>query len=140
MRSFMSPGKRIRSFRLKRGMTQRALGMAVGFPVKTADIRIAQYESGTRKPSFLVMKNMSDKLDVSMYALEAPEIDLHRQNETMHILFALEDAGLIQFTDSGILIDTKDKNFRKRLLQWRTVHSKITDKESYDEWRYRYEE
>ena len=80
------------------------------------------------------------KLDVSMYALEAPEIDLHRQNETMHILFALEDAGLIQFTDSGILIDTKDKNFRKRLLQWRTVHSKIADKESYDEWRYRYEE
>lgn len=34
MRSFMSPGKRIRSFRLKRGMTQRALGMAVGFPAQ----------------------------------------------------------------------------------------------------------
>ena len=45
MRSFMSPGKRIRSFRLKRGMTQRALGRAVGFPAETADIRIAQYES-----------------------------------------------------------------------------------------------
>lgn len=38
MRSFMSPGKRIRRFRLKRGMTQRALGTAVGFPAKTADI------------------------------------------------------------------------------------------------------
>ena len=50
MHSFMSPGKRIRSFRLKRGMTQRALGIAVGFPVKTADIRIAQYESGARTP------------------------------------------------------------------------------------------
>ena len=37
MHSFMSPGKRIRSFRLKRGMTQRALGRAVGFPAKTAD-------------------------------------------------------------------------------------------------------
>ena len=50
MRSFMSLGKRIRSFRLKRGMTQRALGRAVGFPAKTADIRIAQYESGARTP------------------------------------------------------------------------------------------
>lgn len=136
----MKLGEKIRYFRRKAELTQKQLGIMLGFTESNADVRIAQYESGTRKPSFLVMKNMSDKLDVSMYALEAPEIDLRRQNETMHILFALEDAGLIQFTDSGILIDTKDKNFRKRLLQWRTVHSKITDKESYDEWRYRYEE
>lgn len=136
----MKLGEKIRYFRRKAELTQKQLGIMLGFTESNADVRIAQYESGTRKPSFLVMKNMSDKLDVSRYALEAPEIDLHRQNETMHILFALEDAGLIQFTDSGILIDTKDKNFRKRLLQWRTVHSKIADKESYDEWRYRYEE
>lgn len=136
----MKCGEKIRYFRRKAELTQKQLGIMLGFTESNADVRIAQYESGTRKPSFLVMKNMSDKLDVSMYALEAPEIDLRRQNETMHILFALEDAGLIQFTDSGILIDTKDKNFRKRLLQWRTVHSKIADKESYDEWRYRYEE
>lgn len=136
----MKLGEKIRYFRRKAELTQKQLGIMLGFTESNADVRIAQYESGTRKPSYLVMKNMSDKLDVSMYALEAPEIDLRRQNETMHILFALEDAGLIQFTDSGILIDTKDKNFRKRLLQWRTVHSKIADKESYDEWRYRYEE
>ena len=136
----MDVAEKIRYFRRKAELTQKQLGIMLGFTESNADVRIAQYESGTRKPSFLVMKNMSDKLDVSMYALEAPEIDLRRQNETMHILFALEDAGLIQFTDSGILIDTKDKNFRKRLLQWRTVHSKIADKESYDEWRYRYEE
>ncbi len=136
----MKLGEKIRYFRRKAELTQKQLGIMLGFTESNADVRIAQYESGTRKPSFLVMKNMSDKLDVSMYALEAPEIDLRRQNETMHILFALEDAGLIQFTDSGILIDTKDKNFRKRLLQWRMVHSKMADKESYDEWRYRYEE
>lgn len=136
----MKCGEKIRYFRRKAELTQKQLGIMLGFTESNADVRIAQYKSGTRKPSFLVMKNMSDKLDASMYALEAPEIDLRRQNETMHILFALEDAGLIQFTDSGILIDTKDKNFRKRLLQWRTVHSKIADKESYDEWRYRYEE
>ena len=103
----MKCGEKIRYFRRKAELTQKQLGIMLGFTESNADVR---------------------------------EIDLHRQNETMHILFALEDAGLIQFTDSGILIDTKDKNFRKRLLQWRTVHSKITDKESYDEWRYRYEE
>ena len=48
MSDFMSPGQRIRHYRMLRGMTQKALGIAAGFPPKTADIRIAQYESGVR--------------------------------------------------------------------------------------------
>lgn len=31
-------------------MTQKYLGMATGFPEKNADVRMAQYESGTRTP------------------------------------------------------------------------------------------
>lgn len=46
----MAIGERIRFFRNLRGMTQKLLGIQVGFPEKTADIRIAQYESGTRTP------------------------------------------------------------------------------------------
>lgn len=42
----MAIGERIRFMRNLRGMTQRWLGQAVGFPAKTADIRMAQYESG----------------------------------------------------------------------------------------------
>ena len=41
----MAIGERIRFFRNLRGMTQKWLGQAVGFPQKTADIRMAQYES-----------------------------------------------------------------------------------------------
>ena len=41
----MAIGERIRFMRNLRGMTQRWLGQAVGFPAKTADIRMAQYES-----------------------------------------------------------------------------------------------
>lgn len=136
----MKLGEKIRYYRRKAELTQKQLGMMLGFTEGNADVRISQYESGIRKPSFLVMKNISDKLGISMYALEVPEIDLCRQNETMHILFALEDAGLIQFTDSGIMIDTKDKNFRKRLQKWRKAHSKMAGTESYHDWRYRYEE
>lgn len=44
----MAIGERIRFFRNLRGMTQKWLGQAVGFPQKTADIRMAQYESGSR--------------------------------------------------------------------------------------------
>ena len=46
----MAIGERIRFFRNLRGMTQKYLGQVIGFPEKTADIRMAQYESGSRTP------------------------------------------------------------------------------------------
>ena len=46
----MAIGERIRFFRNLCGMTQKYLGQVVGFPEKTADIRMAQYESGSRTP------------------------------------------------------------------------------------------
>lgn len=46
----MAIGERIRFFRNLRGMTQKYLGQVVGFPEKTADIRMAQYESGSSVP------------------------------------------------------------------------------------------
>lgn len=45
----MAIGERIRFFRNLRGMTQKYLGTVVGFPEKTADIRMAQYESGIHR-------------------------------------------------------------------------------------------
>ena len=89
MRSFMNPGKRIRSFRLKRGMTQRALGMAVGLPAKTADIRIAQYESGARTPKHGLLCTLAHALAVPVSALEVPYIK--SRDELEHLLQALED-------------------------------------------------
>ena len=46
----MAIGERIHFFRLLRGMTQKYLGMALGFPEKSADVRLAQYETGSRTP------------------------------------------------------------------------------------------
>ena len=39
----MAIGERIRFFRILRGMTQKYLGMTVGFSEKSADVRLAQY-------------------------------------------------------------------------------------------------
>ena len=44
----MAVGDRIKRARNLRGMTQKELGIAIGFEEKSADIRIAQYESNTR--------------------------------------------------------------------------------------------
>lgn len=39
--------KRIRTFR---GLTQRELGLKLGYEERNADVRVAQYESGYRVP------------------------------------------------------------------------------------------
>lgn len=46
----MAIGERIHFFRTLRGMTQKYLGARLGFDEKSADVRIAQYESGPRSP------------------------------------------------------------------------------------------
>ena len=46
----MAINERIHYFRNLRGMTQKSLGMSVGFSEKNADVRVAQYESGLRNP------------------------------------------------------------------------------------------
>ena len=46
----MAIGERIHFFRNMRGMTQKYLGQLLGFPEKSADVRLAQYETGARTP------------------------------------------------------------------------------------------
>ena len=85
----MSPGRRIRHFRMLRGMTQKALGIAAGFPPETADIRIAQYESGARTPKHALLCALAEALGVSPSALDIPRI---KSREALsQLLLALED-------------------------------------------------
>lgn len=85
----MAIGERIRFFRNLRGMTQKYLGQVVGFPEKTADIRMAQYESGSRTPKAKLTANLAAALGVSPLALSVPDIDSYLG--LMHTLFTLED-------------------------------------------------
>ena len=60
----MAIGERIHWFRLMREMTQKYLGIAVGFPKRSADVRLAQYETGTRKPKAELTSALAQALDV----------------------------------------------------------------------------
>lgn len=71
----MAIGERIRFFRNLKGMTPKFLGVQVGFPEKTADIRMAQYESGSRSPKAELTQSLADVLGVSTMALNVPDID-----------------------------------------------------------------
>lgn len=65
----MSVGDRIKRARNFRGMTQKELGIAVGFDEKSADIRIAQYESNTRTPKEDLLRKLAEALDVNYRSL-----------------------------------------------------------------------
>ena len=84
----MAIGERIRFFRNLCGMTQKYLGQVVGFPEKTADIRMAQYESGSRTPKADLTNKLAEVFDISPQALSVPDIDSYIG--LMHTLFTLK--------------------------------------------------
>ena len=71
----MAIGERIHFFRTLWGMTQKYLGTQVGFPEKTADACLAQYETGTRTLKADMTTALANILDVSPLALSVPDID-----------------------------------------------------------------
>ena len=67
----MTIGERIKRIRIKRGMTQKEFGLALGFPARSADVRIAQYESGIRKPKDDLIAQMAAVLHVNPHAISS---------------------------------------------------------------------
>jgi Predicted transcriptional regulators len=144
----MAIGERIRFIRNLRGMTQKYLGQQVGFDEKTADVRMAQYESGTRTPKADLTKALATVLDVSPHALEIPDID--GDVGLLHTLFTLEDLRGLQIKEvNGELCLKLDKSrgriyddMHRMLSAWREQAAKLEageiTKEEYDQWRYNY--
>jgi len=146
----MAIGERIHFFRNLRGMTQKYLGQAVNFPERTADVRMAQYESGTRTPKADLTKTLANVLDVSPHALDIPDIDSNIG--LMHTLFTLEDLRGLRVTevDGEVCIKLDKSNGKtyqemsQMLFAWLEQAKKLEageiTKEEYDQWRYRYPE
>ena len=61
----MSFGTKLKYVRNFRHETQQSLGEKMGFPKNQADSRIAQYESGLKKPRFDMLQDLSAALDVT---------------------------------------------------------------------------
>lgn len=62
-------GRKLKHLRQKNHLTQKELGMAVGFPESCADVRISQYESDVRTPKEDLMKLFASKLGVRLNSL-----------------------------------------------------------------------
>ena len=129
-------GKRIRFIRKKRNITMKFLGIAAGLPECSADIRIAQYESGTRTPKADLLRKIADVLEVSPDALSVPDLD--NVIGVMHTLFVLEDLYNFRFT----LEDCTSDKLKKAINEWQRKYERYSNgeisKEKYDNWRYNY--
>lgn len=146
----MAIGERIHFFRTMRGMTQKYLGMLLGFPEKSADVRLAQYETGARTPKADLTASLANTLGVSPLALSVPDIDSYLG--LMHTLFTLEDRyGLtIDELDGEVCLrvnvrHSKDAaRLHEMLCAWRQAAAMLKageiTQEDYDRWRYRYPE
>ena len=144
----MAISERIRFFRNLSGMTLKYLGIKVGFPEKTADIRMAQYESGSRTPKAELTSDLAEAFGVSTDALTVPNIDSY--NGLMHTLFALEDMYGIKITEidgEPCLHLDKDTGANyitmfEMLSAWKEHAQKLKcgeiTKSEYDDWRYNY--
>ena len=146
----MAIGERIHYFRTLRGMTQKYLGMLLGFPERSSDVRMAQYEAGARTPKADLTAALAKELDVSPQALNVPDIDSY--TGLMHTLFTLEDI-------YGLTIEGEDGDIRLRvnpfkgkdaaelnqmlhswLQQANLLRSGEITQEEYDRWRHYYPE
>lgn len=58
-------GERIKRIRSFRGLTQRELGLKLGYEERNADVRIAQYESGYRVPKKDTLMEIARILNVN---------------------------------------------------------------------------
>lgn len=143
----MAIGERIRYIRNLRGMTQKYLGMEIGFTEKTAEVRMTQYESGARTPKEKMIEDFANVLEVRPQALTVPDIDNYIG--LAHTLFTLEDLYGIKIENNDgqlcLVLDKENKSYLSMFDIWgawskeaeKLNNGEIT-KEEYDDWRYNY--
>ena len=143
----MAVGDRIKRIRNLRGLTQKELGLAIGFDENTADVRVAQYESGTRTPKEDVLKKISEILDVNYRSLYEPT--LYAAEDIMYTLFELDEHYPMFVYDTEGDLDGINRNYKgicfnslilnSLLKEWQQRKKDLADglisKAEYMEWK-----
>ena len=142
----MSIGSRIRFIRLKRGYTQKELGLKVGFSENSADVRIAHYEMDLKKPRDTMLEHIAKELGVEIDALNP---NTKTTTGLVHQLFALEDeTGFCMSLKDGKLTVSFDNTvetnsallLQRAVTEWAVRSDALRNgqitQEEYDTWRY----
>lgn len=95
----MTLGEKIKKYRLMKNLTQKDLGIKVGFSASTADSRIRKYEKDIMAPKNDIRQKIADALDIDLSALS--DINIESYEDIMQILFLFEE-------NLGMEIERKD--------------------------------
>lgn len=144
----MAIGDRIKRARNFRKMTLKQLGMAIGFDEKSADVRMAQYESNVRTPKEDMLRQIAEVLNVNYRSIYEPT--LYAAEDVMYSLFELDEHYPISLhkitddTDPYYPTNRVAVNFNSKLLddfmtewlkkKWELKEGQITQEE-YMEWK-----
>lgn len=140
----MSIGENIKRIRNKRGITQKELGISIGFGETSASPRIAQYETGNRVPKEEILKRIADVLQVNWKNIDIPTG--YKEEDMVYRLLVLEDyfpeMKLERNTQTGdVLINFHNKTLNDFLLAWGVIRGKrekgLISEEEYLNWKYR---
>ena len=85
----MNLGARIRKIRMFRNITQKELGCRLGYGENSADVRIAQYESGQRTPKQETLIRIAEILEVDVRNFLSP--GTATMDELMETLFWMDE-------------------------------------------------
>lgn len=126
----MAIGERIKRIRNLRKLTQKELGIAVGFDESTADVRIAQYESNTRTPKEDMLRKLAEVLDVTYRSIYEPT--LYAAEDVMYTMFELDEHYPIQLHE---IVDDSDPDYVEKHIAI-DFHTSLLD-EFLKEWMLR---
>ena len=138
-------GARIRKIRMFRNITQKELGRRLGYGENSADVRIAQYESGQRTPKQETLIRIAEILEVDVRNFLSPGIAT--MDELMETLFWMDEENrglfhLFLLNDSEsetVGITMRDKKAMSYLQEWMGKKQKLGNgritEEEYLEWK-----
>ena len=141
----MNLGARIRKIRMFRNITQKELGRRLGYGENSADVRIAQYESGQRTPKQETLIRIAEILEVDVWNFLNPGIAT--MDELMETLFWMDEENrglfhLFLLNDSEsetVGITMRDKKTMYYLQEWMAKKQKLDDgritEAEYLEWK-----
>lgn len=134
----MTLGEKIRKYRLLKNMTQKELGLAIGFSAATADSRIRKYERNVMAPKQDIRLRLAQELDVDISALS--DIDVRDEEDILQTLFLFEESYGMEIErnedKTTLSFDNHDKNLARLssyLYTWYRQKRSLGEIENLDE-------
>ena len=100
----------------------------------TADVRVAQYESGTRTPKLDMLTKIANILDVNIDSLREPTLE--DTTSFLHLLFNLEMEAEQRHTNNFSIVSVPDDTFKEQAHPAIQFHNHLLE-EFLLEWQLR---